>query len=62
VAAELRRQGLGKFLLAKILTHLQDQYFNLIEWQVPEGHGAGLEMARQFGFLPADTGRHFVRP
>jgi ribosomal protein S18 acetylase RimI-like enzyme len=61
VAPELRRQGLGKFLLSKILLHLQEQYFTLIEWQVPESNILGLEMARQFGFQPVDAGRHYVR-
>jgi GNAT superfamily N-acetyltransferase len=61
VAPELRRQGLGKFLLAKILLHLQEQCFTLMEWQILEGNTAGLEMARQFGFQPVDAGRRFVR-
>jgi GNAT superfamily N-acetyltransferase len=61
VEPELRRQGLAKFLLARILLHLQEQYFTLVEMQIHEGNAPGLEMARQFGFQPVDTGRGFVR-
>jgi ribosomal protein S18 acetylase RimI-like enzyme len=61
VAPELRRQGLGKFLLVKILLHLQEQYFTLVEMQIPEKNTAALDLLRQLDFQPADSGRRFVR-
>jgi ribosomal protein S18 acetylase RimI-like enzyme len=61
VLPELRRQGLGKFLLAQILRHLQEQYFTLAEMQVAEDNVPALELARLLGFQSVDSGRRFVR-
>jgi ribosomal protein S18 acetylase RimI-like enzyme len=54
-----RRCGLGKFLLAQIIRHLQEQFFTLVELQVAENNSAGLELAGLLGFRPIDTGRCF---
>jgi ribosomal protein S18 acetylase RimI-like enzyme len=61
VAPEQRRQGLGKFLLAQVLRHLQDQYFTLMEIQVRETNAAALALVGQLGFQTVDTGRRLAR-
>ena len=57
VREEVRRQGLGKFLMVQILRYLQDQYFGLIEVQVPEGDKAALGLCEGAGFQQVDVGR-----
>jgi ribosomal protein S18 acetylase RimI-like enzyme len=54
-----RRRGLGKFLLAQIIRHLQEQFFTLVETQVAETNTAALELAGLLGFRPIDIGRCF---
>jgi ribosomal protein S18 acetylase RimI-like enzyme len=57
VREEFRRQGVGKFLMVQILRYLQDQYFGLVEIQVPEINKPGLALCKAVGFEPVDTGR-----
>ena len=61
VAAEQRRRGLGKFLLAALLRHLQEQYFSLIEVHAPEGHIAAIGLLAGLGFTQIDTGHTYRR-
>src|SRR5262249_54875563 len=56
VRNELRREGLGKFLLAQLLRHLQEQYFGVVEVQVPEGDETAARMFRSLGFAQVDVG------
>jgi ribosomal protein S18 acetylase RimI-like enzyme len=56
-----RRGGLGKFLSAQILRHLQDQYFNVVEMQVAQTNVAALELARVLGFRQVDAGRCYEK-
>jgi ribosomal protein S18 acetylase RimI-like enzyme len=56
VRNELRRQGLGKFLLAQLLRHLQEQYFGVVEVQVPEEDETAARMFRSLGFVQVDVG------
>jgi ribosomal protein S18 acetylase RimI-like enzyme len=63
VRPDLRRQGLGKFLVAHILRYLQDQFFGLVEVQVREGQEAPLHLYQGLGFEQVDTGRSYtLRP
>jgi ribosomal protein S18 acetylase RimI-like enzyme len=59
IAPNQRHRGLGKFLLAQIIRHLQEQFFTLVEVQVSESNTAALELAGVLGFRPIDTGRCF---
>ncbi len=60
VPAEMRRQGLGKFLLAQILRYLQDQFFSIVEMQVRADNTAALNLLRGIGFEQVDAG-HIYR-
>jgi ribosomal protein S18 acetylase RimI-like enzyme len=61
VADDQRRRGLGKFLLAQIIRHLQEQFFTLVEMHVAENNVAGLELAGLLSFRPIDAGRCFAK-
>jgi len=61
VAPELRRQGLAKFLLSQVMRWLQDQYFNLVEIQVPAGNEAATKLVRGLAFEQVDIGRTYVK-
>jgi ribosomal protein S18 acetylase RimI-like enzyme len=56
VRNDLRRQGLGKYLLSQLLRHLQEQYFAVAELQVPEEEEAAAKMFRSLGFVQVDVG------
>ena len=56
VRNDLRSQGLGKYLLAQLLRHLQEQYFAVAELQVPEEEEATAKMFRSLGFVQVDVG------
>ena len=56
VRNDLRRQGLGKYLLSQLLRHLQEQYFVVAELQVPEEEEAATKMFRSLGFVQVDVG------
>jgi ribosomal protein S18 acetylase RimI-like enzyme len=55
----LRRQGLGKFLLAHVLKYLQDQFFGLVEVQAMARNEAAVNLYRGLGFEQVDSGRAF---
>jgi ribosomal protein S18 acetylase RimI-like enzyme len=57
VQENLRRQGLGKFLLTSILRYLQDQYFGLVEAQALESNAAAMKLLQGTGFEQVDLGR-----
>ena len=61
VRNDLRRQGLGKFLLAQLLRHLQEQYFAVAEVQVPEGEETAAQLFRALGFVQVDAGVSYVK-
>jgi len=56
VRNDLRRQGLGKFLLAQMLRHLQEQYFAVAEVHVPEEDETAAKLFRSLGFVQVDLG------
>jgi ribosomal protein S18 acetylase RimI-like enzyme len=61
VAPERRRQGLGKFLLAQLLRHLNEQFFSLVEAQAPAGDAAANGLLQGLGFSPVDEGSLYTR-
>jgi GNAT superfamily N-acetyltransferase len=61
VRPELRRHGLGRFLLAQILRYVQDQCFELVEVQVVEENATALKLCQGLGFEQADVGRIYQR-
>jgi ribosomal protein S18 acetylase RimI-like enzyme len=61
VRNDLRRQGLGKFLLAQLLRHLQEQYFAVAEVQVPEGEETAARLFRSLGFVQVDVGVSYLK-
>ena len=58
----LRRQGLGKFLVAQLLRHLQEQYFAIAEVQVLEADETASQMFRSLGFVQVDIGVTYAKP
>jgi GNAT superfamily N-acetyltransferase len=61
VRQDLRRQGMGKFLMARVLHHLQEQYYTMVEAQYTQGNAAAAALAEQLGFVAADFGKRFMR-
>jgi ribosomal protein S18 acetylase RimI-like enzyme len=61
VRPDLRRQGLARFLLTQMFRYLQDQYFSLVEVQVPENQEAVLSLYRALNFQQVDTGHVYRR-
>ncbi len=60
IAAELRRQGLAKYLMAQLLRYLQEQYFGMVEVQVQSDNTAGISLFHSLGFDQIDIG-HIYR-
>jgi ribosomal protein S18 acetylase RimI-like enzyme len=61
VRDDLRRQGLGKFLLAQLLRYLQDQYFGICEVQSLEQNQVAAGLFRSVGFEQVDIGRIYKK-
>jgi ribosomal protein S18 acetylase RimI-like enzyme len=59
VREDLRRQGLGRFLVAQILRYLQEQYYGIIEVQVMERNQAAVKLFQSLGFEQVDFGRQY---
>jgi ribosomal protein S18 acetylase RimI-like enzyme len=59
VRDNLRRQGVGKFLVANVLRYLQEQYFGLAEVQTPERNQSAVKLFRSLGFEQVDVGRMY---
>ena len=62
VTPEYRRQGMGKFLGAIVLRFLQEQFFGLVEAQIPADDPAGDGLLRSLGFQAIDAGWIYARP
>jgi ribosomal protein S18 acetylase RimI-like enzyme len=59
VRADLRRQGLARFLLTELFRRVQEQYFSLVEAQAPERDEAAGNLLRGLGFKQVDVGRTY---
>jgi ribosomal protein S18 acetylase RimI-like enzyme len=60
-APDVRRRGLGKFLMSMLLRHLREQFFTLVEAHAPETNEAANNLLQSAGFVRTDTGRRFKR-
>lgn len=61
VRPDLRRQGVGKFLVAQILRRLQDHYIALAELHVPDSNLPALQLCQSLGFEQVDAGQQYLR-
>jgi ribosomal protein S18 acetylase RimI-like enzyme len=61
VREDLRRQGLGKFLLLSIIKYLQEQYFGILEVQAMERNQAAVKLVQSAGCAQVDFGRLYKR-
>ncbi len=59
VDPDMRRQGLAKFLVSRLLGHLQDQFYSLAEIHIPSDNEPALRLVAGLGFQPVDTGWQF---
>ncbi|MFL5338561.1 MAG: GNAT family N-acetyltransferase [Gemmataceae bacterium] len=62
VKPEVRRQGLGRFLLGQMFRYISEQYFRLVEAQVPEVNHGAVDLFRGLGFEQVDVGRTYRKP
>jgi len=56
---DVRRQGLGKFLLTTILKQLQDQYFQIVEVHIDDANHPAKAFLAQLGFDQVDVSRAY---
>jgi ribosomal protein S18 acetylase RimI-like enzyme len=61
VRDDLRKQGLGKLLVAHVLRFLQDQFFAIAELQVPAANEPAVGLCKSLGFDQIDTGHVYRR-
>jgi ribosomal protein S18 acetylase RimI-like enzyme len=61
VRDDLRRRGLGKFLVSQILRYLQEQFFELAEIQALETDEPALRLVRGLGFEEVDQGHSYQK-
>lgn len=61
VAPEMRRKGLGKFLMAQMLRHFHEQFFTVVEVQAAADDAPALGLIRGLGFTQVDRGVGFRR-
>jgi GNAT superfamily N-acetyltransferase len=59
VRQDLRRQGQARFLLAQTFRYLQDQFYSLMEVQVPAENAGALALFKGLGFQAIDTGHSY---
>lgn len=59
VREDLRRQGLGKFLVSSALKYLQEQYYGIVEAQAMERNQAAVKLFQSLGFDQVDFGRQY---
>ena len=61
VRPDLRRQGIGKFLLSHLLRQVQDQYFELCEVHIASDNVPALQFLHSLAFEQVDAGEVFLR-
>ena len=62
VRPDLRRQGIGKFLLSHTLRQVQDQYFELAEVHIASDNLPALQFLQSLAFQQVDTSQVFLLP
>jgi GNAT superfamily N-acetyltransferase len=61
VRQDLRRQGLGKLLMAQVLRFLQDQFFGICEVQAPDDHPDLIGLCRASTLEQVDVGTTYIK-
>jgi ribosomal protein S18 acetylase RimI-like enzyme len=61
IRPELRRKGLGKYLLFQTLRYLQDQFFALVEAQIPSSRAEAIALFQGLGFVQVDVGQSYAQ-
>jgi ribosomal protein S18 acetylase RimI-like enzyme len=61
VRPELRRQGIGKYLMVQLVRHLQDNYYGIAEVQIPDSHPIANTMFKNLGFELVDVGQSYTK-
>jgi ribosomal protein S18 acetylase RimI-like enzyme len=61
VRPELRRQGIGKFLLAQLLRKAQEELLEVMELQLPSDNEPAWKTCQALGFAQVDLGRTYQR-
>jgi ribosomal protein S18 acetylase RimI-like enzyme len=61
VMPDMRRQGLGKFVMSQLLRHLHEQFFTLVEAHAPADNEAATGILKLFGFTQVDEGFGYSR-
>ncbi|MBL8822769.1 MAG: GNAT family N-acetyltransferase [Planctomycetia bacterium] len=61
VKEELRGQGLGKFLMAHTLQHLNDQMFQVVETVISSDNTEARKMLTSLGFILIDEGISYAK-
>jgi len=61
VKPELRKQGIGKFLMTQVLRKAQDELLELIELQLASDNEAAFKLCQGLGFEQVDTGRMYEK-
>ena len=57
----MSRGGMIGILLTQVLRHIQDQYFERVELQVPADNVGFLNLCKALDFIQVDVGRSFER-
>lgn len=61
VRADIRRQGLGRYLVDQLMRAVQEQRFGLARVQVPEENVAAIRLFRSLEFRQVDTGHTYCK-
>ncbi len=61
VMENFRAQGIGKYLLYQVLRHLQEQFFQIVEMQVPDDNLEALHLFEKLGFECVDEGYSYEK-
>ncbi len=61
VRPELRRQGIGKYLLVQLMRRAQEDLLEVMEMDIPSDNAAALLLCKSLGFEQVDLGRMFQR-
>lgn len=54
-----RRRGYAKYLISQVLRYLQEQFYGIAEFQVPESNVPARRLVESLGFVQVDEGRVF---
>lgn len=61
VGVDVRRQGLGKYLMHHLMRFLQEQYYEIVEFQADRSAVAYLQLCHGLGFEQVDRGQVFKK-